>query len=609
MKTLTLQHRQPSVAWNSVFFFIASIGISLTGNIQLMMAFFPFVVTRSFRDEVSFLAPSVILFFYDPLILLQFVVFVMGYHIFSYGVFLAKGDVFKISQLYMALSSFAVAYIATKNVSIALTFAVIQIIYYHELMKTLDWLNKEFSVPRSIYAICVISLVLLLIQFLPQFPESVMIIGLIFLCFGCSPLISITSFFFMNLLIGGNFNYEIFVYIYLLSLLREQTGLMLLVYFGLFVMHVENLTQVLLVGLYLVILLLLSKEGIPVETEQIRQSNSKAYLHKQLNHFSMIFDHLGTYYENISAVESSFLKSMSRALQYTSKKCSHEDRSVETIKNQVISILEGYNIGYEDVMVEESDEGFLRIVCSLLHFHAQEVNDVLLPLLNHILPTPMECSSINTSLKHLGILNVEFISSPPVQIDAYADSLHPQICCGDSFSVFHHSRNVYCLISDGMGSGLEASKISKCIVNLFQRMIYSNIQEIEAMNCINKLLLSDAYATCDVLSFDRYHRSVTICKSAANPTYLIRKKELFAIWGSSLPIGIVAHIDVDHIHVEVEKGDWFVMSSDGVSVEEILTWMKESENQNARKEVNRFVEILKQTPRNDDSTILLAKVV
>ncbi len=440
MKTLTLQHRQPSVAWNSVFFFIASIGISLTGNIQLMMAFFPFVVTRSFRDEVSFLAPSVILFFYDPLILLQFVVFVMGYHIFSYGVFLAKGDVFKISQLYMALSSFAVAYIATKNVSIALTFAVIQIIYYHELMKTLDWLNKEFSVPRSIYAICVISLVLLLIQFLPQFLESVMIIGLIFLCFGCSPLISITSFFFMNLLIGGNFNYEIFVYIYLLSLLREQTGLMLLVYFGLFVMHVENLTQVLLVGLYLVILLLLSKEGIPVETEQIRQSNSKAYLHKQLNHFSMIFDHLGTYYENISAVESSFLKSMSRALQYTSKKCSHEDRSVETIKNQVISILEGYNIGYEDVMVEESDEGFLRIVCSLLHFHAQEVNDVLLPLLNHILPTPMECSSINTSLKHLGILNVEFISSPPVQIDAYADSLHPQICCGDSFSVFHHSR-------------------------------------------------------------------------------------------------------------------------------------------------------------------------
>ena len=60
--------------------------------------------------------------------------------------------------------------------------------------------------------------------------------------------------------------------------------------------------------------------------------------------------------------------------------------------------------------------------------------------------------------------------------------------------------------------------------------------------------------------------------------------------------------------MEVEKGDWFVMSSDGVHVEEILRWMKNSEDQSARKEVESFVEIMKENKRSDDSTILLAKV-
>ena len=99
-----------------------------------------------------------------------------------------------------------------------------------------------------------------------------------------------------------------------------------------------------------------------------------------------------------------------------------------------------------------------------------------------------------------------------------------------------------------------------------------------------------------------------ICKSAANPTYLIRNNELYAIWGSSLPIGIVAHIDVDTIHVQIEKGDIFVMSSDGINIDEIIQWMKVNENASSRKEVERFMELIQLKEREDDSTILLAKV-
>ena len=607
MRTLSVQHSTAKTDWSPVFYFAVSLIMTFSLSHQLLIAVFPYVFMRSSKEKIAFLLPTLLLYFVSPLNLIQFWIFIAGYHLFTYFVRLCRGDIVKSNQFYVALCSFSIAYFNTNDIRIALSFFVIQMIYYHETMKSFEWLKKDTGLPPSIYSLIAIAAVCLIVQYMNGYEEVFLTLGLIFVCFGCSPLISIVSFFLLNLITVG-IGYEMFIYVFLLSTLKDQLGLMILVYFGLFMTQVKEFDQLLILGLYLVFLLLLSKEGMPIQNEQIYVSNSKAFLHKQLLHFALIFDHLGTYYESVSDVESSFLKSMSKALNYTSKKCIQDDFSADFIKNQILSILEGYDIGYEEISVDVNEEGFIHIECSLIHFSRNEVNEVLLPLLNHILPTPVECSSTHSSLLHLGVLNVEFISTPPIQIDAYADSAHTSGCCGDSFSIFHHSRNVYCLISDGMGSGLEASKISKCIVNLFQRMIFSNIHEIEAMNCINKLLLSDAYATCDVLSFDRYKKSVVICKSAANPTYLIRDKELFAIWGNSLPIGIVAHIDVDHIHVQVEKGDWFVMSSDGVNVEEILRWMKESENQSAKKEVERFMDIMKISRRMDDSTILLAKV-
>lgn len=607
MRTLTIQNHS-SFDWNILIY--ASIGMifSISGSLQLLIALFPFIYIRSYKVKAVFFLSLIPLFFVSPNLFYQFFIFVVGYHLFGYFTLLCKGNIMKSEQFYVGLSAFSLSLIQTSDIRTAVSFLVIQMIFYHENLKSFEWLKKEFNLSQSLYAIITVGVISILGKFMPQYAYLFANLGLIFICFGCSPLLSIASFFLINLMSTGLISFESFVFIYLLSLLRDHLGLMILVYFGLFISSLNDLNQILIMGLYLVFFLLLSKEGIPLQNEQIKESNAKAFLHKQLLNFSLIFDHLGTYYENVSQIESSFLKSMSKALDYTSKKCISDDASTDSLKNQIIYIFEGYEISYEEISVEENEEGFIRLNCALLHFHENDVKEVLLPLLDHILPTPMECVGIQNSLTHLGILHVELISKPPVQIDAYADSAHNNRTCGDSFSIFNHSRSVYCMISDGMGVGVEASKISKCIIHLFQRMIFSNIQEIEAMNCINKLLQSDAYATCDVLAFDRYRKSVIICKSAANPTYLIRNGELFAIWGNSLPIGIVAHIEVDHIHVEVEKGDWFVMSSDGVHVEEILKWMKESENLCARKEVERFMKMMKEVERSDDSTILLAKV-
>lgn len=607
MRTLAMKEEAKPFDYQIILFFLMGCCFAASANIQLSIAVFPFIYFGQTKYKIAYLISLFFLYFVDYQVFIEFIVFIIGIFIFIYGIRLLRGNVILAMQFYLAISSFTVCYIHTSDVITSIGFFVIQMIFYHEQMKSFEWLKKEKRITSTIYALICISFVYLSYQYMVDYREIFITLGLIFICFGCTPLISVASFFLLSMLLEP-IGFELFVCIYVLSLLKDQLWLMILVFLGLFIPQVNNTYQILVLGLYLVFLLLLSKEGIPTENHLVQQSNSKSYLHKQLMNFSLIFEHLGTFYENVSTVESSFLKSMSNALSYTSKKCLNNDQSIDFIKNQVLSILEGYEIGYEEVKVEMNEEGFIHIECSLLNFHSHDVKEVLLPLLNHLLPTPIECLSVKSSLFQFGVLNVEFISTPPIQIDAYADSIHLNEMCGDSFSIFHHSRNVYCLISDGMGSGYEASKISKCIIHLFQRMIFSNINEIEAMSCINKLLLSDAYATCDVLAFDRFQKSVIICKSAANPTYLIRNSELYVIWGSSLPIGIVAHIDVDHIHVKIEKGDFFVMSSDGVGIEEIVKWMKKSKNGNARSETQLFMDILKENERNDDSTILLAKV-
>lgn len=607
MKMIAAQYEVTKIDYHPILIMFISLCFVITGNVQLLIAFFSYIFMLPTKDKFAYFLPLVILYVVSPIAFMQILIYLVGFYLFTYIIRLCRGNIIHANQFYVSCGGFVVSYLVTQNVALSIAYFVIQTIFYHEMMKSFDWLKKDKNIPSPIFALICIGVVCLMFQYMVNYREIFITLGLIFICFGCPPLISITSFFLLNLLTQP-IGFDLLVYIYVLSLLKDQVGLMILVYFGFFITQINQIDQILVLGLYLVFLLLLSKEGIPVENNQIQLSNSKSFLHKQLVNFSLIFDHLGTYYESVSDIESGFLKSMANALNYTSKKCIQNDQSVDFIKNQVLSILEGYEIGYEDVKVEMNDDGFIRIECALLHFSSSDVREVLLPLLNHILPTQMECLSARSSWLELGVLNVEFISSPPIQIDAYADSVHINEMCGDSFSIFHHSRNVFCLISDGMGSGYEANKISKCIIHLFQRMIFSNICEIEAMSCINKLLLSDAYATCDVLSFDRFQKSVIICKSAANPTYLIRNSELFAIWGNSLPIGIVAHIEVDHIHVQVEKGDFFVMTSDGVCVEEILQWMKSSENLDARKETERFMDILKSKERVDDSTILLAKV-
>ena len=75
-----------------------------------------------------------------------------------------------------------------------------------------------------------------------------------------------------------------------------------------------------------------------------------------------------------------------------------------------------------------------------------------------------------------------------------------------------------------------------------------------------------------------------------------------------LAVGIIASSEPDYFIVELQEEDVFLMASDGVYMDEIMSWMKNREKGSAKEQINCFMDILKKQIREDDSTILLAQV-
>lgn len=339
-----------------------------------------------------------------------------------------------------------------------------------------------------------------------------------------------------------------------------------------------------------------------------RQLNDeKEPIQQQLQYFSSIFENLGLYYEQLSEIQATFLKSMSKALNYTSRKCEYHRDQTFQLRREIYNCIEDHGYEIEKIECKENEEGTHRVVCQVRGIKKKEIKKIIKAI--NKTNYEFELIKIHHQKWNQDTITIELQTIAQIGVEALSTSCFIREESGDTTVIFKHEQSVYCMLSDGMGSGKEAKRVSMCIGELFQKMVLSGIHLLEAMTCMNQLLQGDAYATCDVCAFDTISKSVIVCKSAASPTYLIRNQELYAIWGNSLPIGIIAHIDIDHIHVQVEKGDWFIMSSDGVGLDEIKEWMRGLTGLSVDEETLRFNQILKKKKREDDSTVLIAKIV
>ena len=124
------------------------------------------------------------------------------------------------------------------------------------------------------------------------------------------------------------------------------------------------------------------------------------------------------------------------------------------------------------------------------------------------------------------------------------------------------------VLSDGMGSGEEACRESTLVIELLEELLAAGFPEETAIQMINTTLVMGReeihYSTVDMTVFDLYTGECEIIKAGASATFIKKKDSVEHLSSTSLPIGVMNHIEIDSVKRKLEDGDFVIMVTDGV---------------------------------------------
>lgn len=124
------------------------------------------------------------------------------------------------------------------------------------------------------------------------------------------------------------------------------------------------------------------------------------------------------------------------------------------------------------------------------------------------------------------------------------------------------------ILSDGMGTGLQAALQSSTTVSLLEHLLELGLSTGLAIKTVNSLMMlrsaGDNFATIDLVMLDLSNGQAEFIKIGAPPSLLARGRRVSQVRAASLPAGIIKDIDVTSVTKHLTKGDLLVICSDGL---------------------------------------------
>ena len=140
---------------------------------------------------------------------------------------------------------------------------------------------------------------------------------------------------------------------------------------------------------------------------------------------------------------------------------------------------------------------------------------------------------------------------------------------GDNFSMLELPGGKQGIIlSDGMGAGESAHRESSMVVEILEELLGAGFPKDTAFQMLNTALVIGReevrFSTIDASIFDLYTGKCEIAKAGASTTFIKRGNQIEGIRSTSLPLGVVAKLEVEQVELELEDGDMVIMVTDGV---------------------------------------------
>ena len=144
-----------------------------------------------------------------------------------------------------------------------------------------------------------------------------------------------------------------------------------------------------------------------------------------------------------------------------------------------------------------------------------------------------------------------------------------EVVSGDNYAVIEEEKGrVTVMLSDGTGSGEQASKDSGQVLDLMEKLLEAGYDMNAAVNMVNTALYATGedqkHPTLDVCGMDLYKGSCELLKVGAAASFLKRKGKVEALFTGSLPLGVFQKVESQPVCRQLQDGDFLVMVTDGV---------------------------------------------
>lgn len=258
--------------------------------------------------------------------------------------------------------------------------------------------------------------------------------------------------------------------------------------------------------------------------------------------------------ENFSQIFSNFAK-------LTEMGCKINKKSAKNIKEMFLKSL----IDVKEVVVFENDSGIESV--SIIASNAEILKSEVLKNISKVTKVEMEIESI----KHLDYSKISLAKLVPAErlkVDFAISSKAKDGANGDSATVVKISSDKYLIaLTDGMGHGEKANRISSMVLSLIEAMFKIGLDDELVVESINKLLIPaglDNFTTLDVCVVDTKKLVAEFIKMGSSVSLVKHNNQTEMIVSDSLPMGIVQTIKPTIVKKQIYAGDIILLASDGV---------------------------------------------
>lgn len=241
----------------------------------------------------------------------------------------------------------------------------------------------------------------------------------------------------------------------------------------------------------------------------------------------------------------------------------HFDRAEEEqIKKQLID----HGIHINDVLVFKGREKEIHI-----YWKDQEPSyskEIIIKQVADIVQEILEIKKYEYDMHHKSCyiaLNIK----PKYRMISSAQFSAKQEVSGDTYNYIALDKGRYLMVlADGMGVGEVAREKSSITVRLLEKFIEAGVESEQAIHLVNSALVLrsdlECSTTVDMVLIDEYTGIAEFFKAGAAATFILREGEVIKIEESSLPIGILNHVDIVSYKMQLQAGDVLIMITDGV---------------------------------------------